>query len=99
MNILNNAKDALIDRSVRKPLVRIRLFREGARSVMAVADNAGGIPEEVIDKIFDPYFTTKEEGKGTGIGLYMSKNIIEGHMAGSLTVKNMPEGAEFTIKV
>jgi len=99
LNILNNAKDALVEGKVRDPRVRIRLFREGNRSVMAIADNAGGIRPEVLEKIFDPYFTTKQEGKGTGIGLYISKNIIEEHMAGSLTVKNIPGGAEFSITV
>ena len=66
---------------------------------MTVADNAGGVPENVMNKIFEPYFTTKETDKGTGIGLFMSKNIIEKNMGGRLVVRNIGEGAEFRIEV
>ncbi|MEA3512087.1 MAG: HAMP domain-containing sensor histidine kinase, partial [Campylobacterota bacterium] len=58
---------------------------------------AGGIPQDVIERIFEPYFTTKEQGKGTGMGLYMSKMIIEDNMSGSLSVKNENDGAKFMI--
>jgi signal transduction histidine kinase len=59
----------------------------------------GGIPEEIIDKIFDPYFTTKGPQKGTGVGLFMSKSIIEKNMGGRLAVRNAADGAEFRIEV
>ncbi|MEA1983431.1 MAG: HAMP domain-containing sensor histidine kinase, partial [Campylobacterota bacterium] len=58
---------------------------------------AGGIPQDVIERIFEPYFTTKEQGKGTGMGLYMSKMIIEDNMSASLSVKNGDDGAIFSI--
>jgi signal transduction histidine kinase len=67
--------------------------------IVTIADNAGGIPEEIINRIFEPYFTTKEQGKGTGIGLYMSKKLVEKTMNGSLTVRNTGAGAEFRIEV
>ena len=67
--------------------------------MVTITDNAGGIPENVIDKVFDPYFTTKGPDKGTGIGLFMSKVIIEKSMDGRLTTRNIESGAEFRIEV
>jgi PAS domain S-box-containing protein len=100
LNILFNCKDAFEEcHSDGERLVRITIFEENDKSVVTVADNAGGIPEEVMDKIFDPYFTTKEQGKGTGIGLYMSKAIIEKNMGGRLAMRNTADGAEFRIEV
>ena len=99
LNILVNAKDALFDRHAPHPKVEIRLFREGGKVVLTIADNAGGIAPEIMEQIFDPYFTTKEPDKGTGIGLFMSKTIIEKNMNGSLTVRNTGDGAEFRIEV
>jgi len=64
-----------------------------------VTDNAGGIADEILDKVFDAYFTTKDLGKGTGLGLFMSKIIIEKNMGGRLSVQNVTEGAEFRIEV
>jgi len=99
LNILMNAKDALLDRKVPNPRVVVRLFREGGRAVLTITDNAGGIPPEIFDRIFDPYFTTKGPEKGTGIGLFMSKTIIEKNMNGKLTVQNTDTGAQFRIEV
>lgn len=100
LNILLNSKDAFEGRSKGiKPTIRITISKENDKSVVTVADNAGGISEGVIDKVFDPYFTTKGPDKGTGIGLYMAKSIIEQHMDGRLTVRNRAQGAEFRIEV
>ena len=99
LNIVINAKDVLTEREVEEPKVTLNAFREGAKVVVTVADNGGGIPEEIITKIFDPYFTTKGELQGTGGGLFMSKTIIEKNMGGRLTVRNIPRGAEFRIEV
>lgn len=100
LNILMNAKDAFMERQTAEPKITIRCSTdEEGRAVVAISDNAGGIDESIMDKIFDAYFTTKELGKGTGVGLFMSKKIIESHMTGRLTVRNTGAGAEFTIAV
>ena len=99
INILMNARDALVERKVAEARVLVRVERVGTRSVVTIADNAGGIAKEIIGKVFDPYFTTKGPDKGTGIGLFMSKTMIERNMNGSLTVRNTHGGAEFRIEV
>ena len=68
-------------------------------SVVTIADNAGGIPVEIIDRIFDPYFTNKGPQQGTGVGLFLSKMIIENNMGGRITARNIAGGAEFRIEV
>ncbi|MCF7918882.1 MAG: hypothetical protein K9N06_03090 [Candidatus Cloacimonetes bacterium] len=68
-----------------------------SKSVLIIEDNAGGIPANVMNRIFDPYFTTKPKEKGTGLGLYMSKTIIEDNMHGCLSVSNSALGARFRI--
>jgi len=97
--ILTNARDAFREKSTAKPRLAIKAFAEGKRAVVEVTDNAGGIPERVIGKLFDLYFTTKEATGGTGIGLYMAKSIIEKHMKGRLSVTNVDGGAQFRIEV
>ncbi|MDR3580698.1 MAG: PAS domain S-box protein [Oryzomonas sp.] len=99
LNILNNARDVLVERAIKDPRVTITIGSENERAVVTISDNAGGIPEEIIGKIFDPYFTTKGPQLGTGVGLFMSKTIIEKNMNGSLTVRNTVDGAEFRIEV
>jgi PAS domain S-box-containing protein len=100
INIFLNSRDEFLERKSDKPrVVRVRIFRESNKTVISITDNAGGIPEDNIEKIFDPYFTTKGPDKGTGIGLYMAKNIIERHMNGRLTVNNVEDGAEFRVEV
>ena len=99
LNILNNAKDVLLERGTPEPVVEIRCCCEEGRNVITIRDNAGGVPDEIMDKIFDPYFTTKFQSQGTGIGLYMSKMIIENNMGGRLSVRNADQGAEFSIEL
>ena len=99
LNILINARDTLIERAIDDARVTITICRENGCVVVTVADNAGGIPEEIIGRIFDPYFTTKASDKGTGVGLFMSKTIIEKNMGGKLAVRNIANGAEFRIEV
>ena len=91
--IINNAKDALVENRIHNSKIAIKIQKNS----ITIADNAGGIPQEVINRIFEPYFTTKEQGKGTGLGLYMSKMIIEDNMHGILSVRNENDGAIFCI--
>ena len=88
LNILNNAKDATISNKIEKKFVHISYELKDGYNNVYIQDNAGGIPQKIIHKIFDPYFTTKHQSQGTGIGLYMSKDIIEKHFRGFLTVEN-----------
>jgi len=100
LNILFNARDAfLAGGAERERSIEIKIFQSGERAVVTLTDNAGGIPEQILDKIFDPYFTTRGPEQGTGIGLYMSKIIIEKNIPGRLSVRNTQEGAEFRIEV
>jgi C4-dicarboxylate-specific signal transduction histidine kinase len=77
----------------------VKLAEAAGVTVVTINDNAGGIPEQIMESIFDPYFTTKAPDKGTGVGLYMSKVIIEKNMNGRLTACNRDGGAEFRIEV
>ncbi len=97
MNLIGNAKDALVKTQPARPRIEIetRGNIENRTLAITVRDNAGGIPNPVAEKIFDPYFTTKD--KGTGIGLYITKTIVEQHMGGTISFRNRGEGAEFTI--
>lgn len=99
LNIINNAKDALTDNQTPVPVIRISGQRKDEFAVLKIIDNGGGINPSVLHKIFEPYFTTKEQGKGTGVGLYMSKTIIERNMGGGISVNNLRNGAEFVITV
>lgn len=99
MNILNNAHDALLERQVQGPSITLVIKQEESRSVLTVSDNAGGIPQQILPQIFEPYFTTKGPSQGTGIGLYMAKTMIERNMGGTLTARNTAAGAEFRIEL
>jgi C4-dicarboxylate-specific signal transduction histidine kinase len=94
-----NARDELVRHKVDDAMISIRAFTERDTTVVTISDNAGGIAVKIMDKIFHPYFTTKGPDKGTGIGLFMSKTIIEKNMGGRLTARNNRNGAEFRIEV
>ena len=96
VNVLTNARDAIRGRQMADGRIDIAVGSDGGQGWVTVRDNAGGVPDEVLPKIFDHYFTTKESG--SGIGLYMSKMIMN-HMGGDIEVKNVEEGAEFTIRL
>jgi PAS domain S-box-containing protein len=99
LNILANAKDALLEKEQKDAFVKIDINGTDDALVITIEDSAGGIPEDIIDKVFDSHFTTKDESKGTGIGLYMSKEIVEGHLNGNLSVTNSANGAVFMIRL
>lgn len=96
-NLISNAKDALLCNPPKTPWIKVNVTRTKETAEITVSDNGGGISLDILPSIFDPYFTTKEEGKGTGIGLYMAKKIIEEHMEGKLLVNNTKDGVCFTI--
>jgi signal transduction histidine kinase len=98
-NIISNARDAFFARRVASPVVTVAIRNQEGRTVVTVTDNAGGIPEQIIEKVFEPYFTTKGPSHGTGIGLFMCKMIIENNMDGTISVSNVSGGAEFRIVV
>ncbi len=97
--ILNNAREALSGKKSLDKWVKYSVFKDGYSVVITIEDNAGGIKDEIIDKIFNPYFTTKHQTQGTGIGLYSSYDIVVNHSGGTLDVKNSENGAKFYIKL
>ena len=97
LNIISNAKDALISNNIKNPLIKVYTKITKKNIVLCIEDNAGGIKVEPIDKIFEPYFTTKKDDEGTGIGLYMSSIIVNKNMQGKLKVQNTKDGAFFSI--
>ncbi len=106
LNLLTNAKDAICERREQggmtveeSGLIAFEFLDNDHTLVIQVNDNGGGVPDSLIERIFEPYFTTKEPTKGTGIGLYLAKIIVEGHMGGSLMVRNAGAGASFVITV
>ena len=97
INILNNAKDALIENKIDKPIIRLSLNKTKKFITIMIEDNAGGIALDILPKIFDPYFTTKHKSQGTGLGLHMSYRIVNESLNGNIFVKNTDKGAKFYI--
>lgn len=98
LNIINNAKDAFNEREIKSRDIYISFEKNEHQISLQIRDTAGGIPSDVIERIFQPEFTTKADGKGTGIGLYMSTQIAN-KLGGKLSVKNIENGAAFTLKI
>jgi len=98
LNILNNAKDALIENKEDNRKISIKIKESEDSIILEISDNAGGIKKDIIDKIFDPYFSTKGKN-GTGLGLYMTKVIVQDHLKGSISVSNKDDGAVFKIDI
>lgn len=99
LNLLNNAYEHFLEREIKEPKINIQIKDIEEFIEISISDNAGGIEPGIIDKIFDPYFSTKFAKNGNGLGLYMSKLIIEEHLEGELNVENQNDGAKFIIKL
>jgi signal transduction histidine kinase len=99
LNIIQNAKEVILMQKSAAPFVEITCSQKGASALITVRDNGGGITKDLMDKIFDPYFTTKFKSQGTGMGLYISKLIIEKHMGGRISISNNAVGAEVSIEL
>lgn len=108
LNIINNSKDALVKNNIDVPrYILIDTINSDKELIISIVDNAGGIDESILNKVFEQYFTTKDKDEGTGIGLYMSKIIVEKHLNGTLKVENIKFnynnveyfGAKFSIKL
>ncbi|MGA1932184.1 transporter substrate-binding domain-containing protein [Arcobacter sp. YIC-464] len=108
LNIINNSKDALKDKDYDDRFIKINTYRKESDAIIEVIDNAGGIKEEIIDRVFEPYFTTKHKSQGTGLGLYMTHKIINESLNGEIKIenisyvfqeKNFSKCAKVTIKV
>ncbi|MDA7818253.1 DUF3365 domain-containing protein [Sulfurimonas sp.] len=95
--LINNSRDSLIENSVDNPLVKIELLQDNDNTIINVFDNGVGIPDDIVSKIFEPYFTTKIQKDGTGLGLYMSKMIIASNFNGKIEAKNLDKGVCFTL--
>jgi PAS domain S-box-containing protein len=99
INILNNAKDIILERKIQNSWVKLEHSFNDDSVIISIEDNAGGIGADIIDKIFEPYFTTKHESVGTGLGLHMSYKIITESIGGKIYVKNTSNGAKFFIEL
>jgi signal transduction histidine kinase len=99
INIVNNAREAIEQKKNKKGEIRITCEDNNRFCIISIEDSGGGVPLHIVDKIFDPYFTTKFESQGTGVGLYMAKMIIEKHFLGKLSVHNTRNGACFEIRL
>ena len=88
INIINNSKDAFIEKKIEDRVIFISIKKFPNRILIEIKDNAGGVEEDILDKVFEPYFTTKHQYNGTGIGLYMSNQIIKTHLNGDIFMKN-----------
>lgn len=88
MNVFNNSLDELENVLENKRHIRIKIYQDGTDAIIKMIDSAGGVEEEVLNRMFEPYFTTKHQSQGTGIGLYMCKEIVEKHLGGTIEARN-----------
>ncbi|MCD6190274.1 MAG: HAMP domain-containing histidine kinase, partial [Sulfurimonas sp.] len=99
LNIIKNSEDNFIEKGTKDPKIRIETKIMPSHYEITISDNGGGISPHIIDNIFEPYFSTKDEKNGSGLGLYMSKMMIEEHSGGLLQVENIKDGVAFSILI
>ncbi|MEA3289563.1 MAG: ATP-binding protein [Campylobacterota bacterium] len=99
INIINNASDAILENKVKQGWIKVELIKRDDIAIITIEDNAGGIPKDILPKIFDEYFTTKADDIGTGLGLHMSHKIITNSLKGQIYVDNTQNGAKFFIEL
>jgi signal transduction histidine kinase len=97
INILSNAQDNFLNRNISGAEILIHTYDKNTSAILEISDNGGGIEDDIFKEIFDPYFSTKEDKNGTGLGLYISKKIIENHNSGQIDAQNRDGGVVFTI--
>jgi signal transduction histidine kinase len=97
LSLLQNAEDILLEKQINNPIINIKTYEDDKTIYLEITDNGGGISSKILGKIFEPYFSTKHEKNGTGLGLYFAKRIIDNNCNGLLDVKNHSNGAIFTI--
>jgi C4-dicarboxylate-specific signal transduction histidine kinase len=99
ISILNNAKDAFMEKEIENKWFKYSVRKDINKFIITLEDNAGGIRVDIMDKIFNPYFTTKHQNQGTGMGLYNSYNIVTKHLNGKIYATNTSFGAKFIIEL
>ncbi|MBF0336684.1 MAG: HAMP domain-containing histidine kinase [Nitrospirae bacterium] len=101
LNILANIRDVFEKRHVANGVVKIVSYRQSqtGKVILTLTDNGGGVDNDIIGRIFDPYFTTKDKSRGTGLGLYIARVIIENNMHGTITAVNTADGCQFRIEI
>ena len=99
LNIINNSREQFDEQDINDAQIHIKTYDKEEAAVMEISDNAGGIKGDIIDKIFDPYFSTKFDKNGTGLGLHMTKNIVEQHRGARIFAQNIEDGVKFTIEI
>ena len=99
MNIINNAKEALLSQKIENKWIKVTLENSSNNISISIEDNAGGIPENILQKIFDPYFTTKHQEQGVGLGLNISYKLVVEQLNGKLNVKYTQYGANFFLEL
>ncbi|WP_108063400.1 sensor histidine kinase [Poseidonibacter lekithochrous] len=99
INVINNAKDVIIDKEVDDAYIKVNLIHLNKKIVISIEDNGGGIPDDIMPRIFEPYFTTKHKTQGTGLGLHMSYKIITDSLMGRIYAQNTDDGAKFFIEL